>query len=244
MDPKPALDFLAYAITICTIIGAAWRTIAFLRRRRVLRMLVGSDHDIDVWIPGRAAGRRNTLVASEDLQCALELAAWLRRCGSKARIRTIRPEGGLRLEDRASIVVCGPASNQAVARIIEQDDVRSFAMDHEVERWFVGVGDRRFTSGIDAEPSIHEDAAWMGVVPRSDSDPRSILVIAGIHAIGSLGAVRHLVAAGGARALAKAARESGYASMIVRAGFDDDPPTISSVGPIDGPSPILEKASL
>ena len=89
------------------------------------------------------------------------------------------------------IAICGPKSSPAIAAILESDPVLAFEAGDD-GRWT--IRDRRtgriFASPMDDGQHKRSDVAYLGRLPFDEH--RDLLLVAGVHAIGSLGAVHFL----------------------------------------------------
>lgn len=87
-----------------------------------------------------------------------------------------------------AVAICGPKSSHVTADAIANDPNLDFSPDEE-GRWLLRLrGGEAFTSPIDlGDPT--QDIAYVARLPLGD---RSIFVIAGVHALGSVGAVDYL----------------------------------------------------
>ena len=74
-----------------------------------------------------------------------------------------------------------------------------------------------FISQLDDDPPAEGDVAYLGRVPREDGRP--FILIAGVHAIGSLGVARFLTAPDQLRELGHAIAKAPF-SMVIGSSFD------------------------
>lgn len=158
-------------------------------------------------IPGRPAGG----VAAEDAEAQRIMGDLLKSLSFDVRSVTI-PRGEWTPAHEA-VIICGPKSSDVSAELIAQDPHLEFA---EWEgRWMIAerASDTVFRSPLD-EGQQSNDVAYVGRLSR---DGRTTLLIAGIHALGSIGAVSYLEAN-----LPSLHREVGAEnfSMVIRSSFD------------------------
>jgi hypothetical protein len=99
------------------------------------------------------------------------------------------PVGGQWAPVGELVVICGPKSSKVTADALSADPVLDFTQ--AAGRWI--IRDREtgavYSSGIDDEPATDRDVAYLG---RLSYGAGSMLLIAGVHAIGSVGAVHYL----------------------------------------------------
>jgi hypothetical protein len=112
------------------------------------------------------------------------------------------------------VAICGPKSSPVTAEALMADPVLDFTDD--AGRWL--IKDRRseqvFISDMDDVPAGNRDVAYVGRLPYRTG---TMLLIAGVHAIGSVGAVHYL-----SRHLPElyATVEEAPFSMVVRSAHD------------------------
>lgn len=145
---------------------------------------------VNVGVPYRyqVTDRERPLIAAEDAQTADELVALLDGLvltSSRFQIEPDRTE----LPTGDAVVVCGPKSAPISRTLLDHDP--ALAMVELDERWWIEErgGIRRYGSPDDEPDTSHGDIAYLA---RHVDGDRVIVHIAGIHAIGSLGAAHYL----------------------------------------------------
>ncbi len=100
------------------------------------------------------------------------------------------PEGGWLAPDVDVVAICGPKSSPTIAQVLEADALLRFEQEDDAD-WFIAdrATGETWRSGMDQAPNRAADVAYVGRTPH---DGGYLLVIAGVHAIGSLGAVTWL----------------------------------------------------
>lgn len=194
------------------------------------RFLLGDGH-LTIAVPKRPGER--DLVATEDSATAQHLVEIAHSMRLTASVEYIPTSGLINLNREALIVVCGPKSSPVTASAIARDPRLAFEVSSqghwELEDRRTG---QRYRSPMD-EPDTPQsgDLAYLGRLPRPDG-AGAFLLIAGVHAIGSLGASRYL-----ARHLRflHAATQGRPFSMVVGCRYDETSKSILDVYPVTGP---------
>lgn len=169
---------------------------------------------VSVGIPYRyqVTDRTRPLIAAEDSKTSDQVQELLRLLAFSVSAYEIEPERELP-PPGDTVVICGPKSAPVGAWLMDQDPALGMAK-HDGRWWIEHQDDgQRFGSPSDDEQGIDSDVAY---VARHHQGSRVILHIAGIHAIGSLGAADYL----GAH-LGELFRETGErsCSLVVRCTY-------------------------
>ncbi len=147
---------------------------------------------VTVAVPEREMpGRPLPMVATEDLRARNLLSAFLEQM-SFVVVEYGIPPSGLWKPHGDVVAICGPKSSPVTAEAIESDPVLSFSPDSQ-GRW--AIRDRRtgttYQSPMDGQDPDHtRDMAYFGRLALGDERP---IIIAGVHALGSVGAVHYLI---------------------------------------------------
>lgn len=163
-------------------------------------------------IPGRAL----PVISSEDSLAAERLTTMLTDLAFQLRQVRIPTDG--RWEPSGdTVAICGPKSSPVTAEAIESDPFLMFEPDAD-GRWTIRErdGSRVYSSAMDEPEATWTDIAYVG---RLTWRQRELLVIAGVHALGSVGAVDYL-----SRELASLYATVGTRrfSMVVHSDHDGD----------------------
>lgn len=183
---------------------------------------------IDIATPTRKSDDRPSgVVALEDAEAARIMTDLLRSLAFETRPVTI-PLDGKWSPMHEAVVICGPKSSDASAAMLAGDPNLNF---HEVDgRWVIEdrASGHCFTSPMD-DGTDDEDVAYIG---RITHERRTMLLIAGVHALGSVGAAAHLQAN-----LPSIHAQVGYEdfSMVVRSSFQELSPNMTEE--VWGPTP-------
>ncbi|MGW4942949.1 winged helix-turn-helix domain-containing protein [Actinoplanes sp. NPDC004185] len=163
-------------------------------------------------VPGRAL----PVIASEDAQARDALRDFLEKRLAFAVEPFGIPTSGQWQPAGDVVAICGPKSSPVTSRAIASDPVLDFSRDDD-GRWTIKEREsgRQFGSPMDADKPEWSDIAYVG---RLHVDEQPITIIAGIHALGSVGAVDYLI-----RNLPRVAAAVGDSdfSMIVESAHRD-----------------------
>ncbi|TDD74833.1 sigma-70 family RNA polymerase sigma factor [Actinomadura rubrisoli] len=146
---------------------------------------------ISVAVPERPGGRR--LVARADAAAGQTVLGLANALGLSGDLEYIPLTGEIDLNRDGLVVICGPKSSPVTAETLRGDPVLNFS-ELTDGRWAIT---ERATSTAHTSPSDdpndprETDIAYLGRLPRPDGQG-SFLYIAGVHAIGSLGAAHYL----------------------------------------------------
>lgn len=147
---------------------------------------------ITIGLPLRPiASRALPVIATEDAIARDELVKVLDKLNFTVTQEDIDPRKAWRPGAPDLVAICGPKSSPTIAAVLAKDSHLRFTLD-EAEHWGIddiGAGRRYGSPMDDPEPKL-SDVAYVGRLPF-DSD-RTVFIVAGVHAIGSLGAVHYL----------------------------------------------------
>ncbi len=165
--------------------------------------------------PGR--DRERPVLASEDAIAYERLAAYLRDLRFPVEQQRIPPDGDWQPSGDV-VAICGPKSSPVSAAALAADPLLDFRQRPD-GCW--EIADRhsgaRFASPLDDDPASRRDIAYVGRLPVPGGG--SLLLIAGVHALGSVGAVDYLV--GHAAALHREVGDGPF-SMVTRSRHDGE----------------------
>lgn len=176
----------------------------------------------------RVTDRRRPLIAAEDAKTGEHITRLL--VGYALAVTTYQIEPDTAAPPPGdTVVICGPKSAPVGAALLARDGALSVRQD--AGRWWIvqrGGGERYGSPADDPEPA-DADLAYVG---RHQYGDHVAVHIAGIHAIGSLGAVHYLT--GHLAALFGQAGDASF-SLVIRASYDGLAITHSSL--VAGPFP-------
>lgn len=148
---------------------------------------------VTVAVPLReVSGRALPVISSEDARAAERLAKLLSELSFQVEHFRIPPDGRWQPKTDA-IAICGPKSSPITAEAISRDPYLAFEPD-ESGNWTIRErdGSRVYESPMDDEDAQRwSDVAYVARLPLPACN-QNLLVIAGIHALGSVGAVDYL----------------------------------------------------
>ncbi|GGM49875.1 hypothetical protein GCM10011608_38450 [Micromonospora sonchi] len=139
-------------------------------------------------IPGRAL----PVISSEDTRAAERLTRLLTDLSFQVEQFRIPPDGHWQPSSDA-VAICGPKSSPVAAEAISKDPFLTFEPD-ESGNWTIRErdGSRVYESPMDdTKAKRWSDVAYVGR-PSLPAGGENLLVIAGVHALGSVGAVDYL----------------------------------------------------
>ncbi|MGL4338911.1 MAG: hypothetical protein ACRCSP_00595 [Rhodoglobus sp.] len=145
---------------------------------------------VEIGVPYRyqVTDRERPLIAAEDAAAAEQLERLLMSMGFAVNRFQIEPDHA-ELPDVDAIIVCGPKSAPLAAQLLHEDP--AVRLIETRGRWWIeeSQSGARHGSPTDDNPAQHADVAY---VARHCSDEQTTIHIAGLHAIGSLGAAYYL----------------------------------------------------
>jgi hypothetical protein len=167
------------------------------------------------------ADAERPLVAQEDAEAAALLARLLEGFDIDTSFDHVDPTGKIDLSPDGLVAICGPKSSPTMREIIETDPVYDYSPDAAGDwRLVERATGKEYRSPIDTDPEADRDIAYFGRLRRPDGRP--LLVIAGVHAIGSLGTVAYLSDTDHVRALHNAVGGKGF-SVVIGCRFTRSP---------------------
>lgn len=179
---------------------------------------------VTIAVPLRAIpGRPLPVISAEDTRAAEQLTVLLTDLAFQVEQYRIPPDGIW--QPRGDVAaICGPKSSPVTAEAISSDPVLTFEPD-ETGQWVIRErdGSRVYKSPMDDKTPRWADVAYVG---RLALNKQTILIIAGVHALGSVGAVDYL-----ARNLPDLYAQVGTRrfSMVVSSEHDGDTVTRSEL---------------
>jgi hypothetical protein len=181
---------------------------------------------VTIATPLRIVEAGRPVIAQEDVEAAMMLTRFLNGLDIETSLAQVAPEGTIDFSPDALVVICGPKSSPVAADLIAADPALDFSPD-DSGRWVLTerASGRIFYSPIDGEPPADEDYAYVARLRRPDGRP--FLLIAGIHAFGSLGAAHYLTVPVNLHAL-QAAVGSHLFSAVVHSAFTRSPLAVTA----------------
>lgn len=155
------------------------------------RIFLGIDH-VQIAVPQRPGERE--YVALEDSATGQQLVTLAHSMQLASDVEYIPTSGELDLNRDSLIIVCGPKTSPVTATALAADPRLSFETIPD-GRWALTdrrTGERFTSPSDDPDHPKAADVAYLGRLPRPDRKG-TFLLIAGVHAIGSLGVATYLV---------------------------------------------------
>ncbi|MEU9701349.1 sigma-70 family RNA polymerase sigma factor [Streptomyces sp. NPDC047981] len=179
------------------------------------RAFLGTQ-DVQVLVPMRPGER--DYVALEDSSTGQKLLALAHQLQLEGDLGYIPTSGEIDLDHDDLIVVCGPKTSPVTAEALGNDPRLAFETLPD-GRWALIERESGtvHTSPTDSpEDPTSTDIAYLGRLPRPDGQG-TFLLIAGVHAVGSLGVAHFL-----AENIASVYKEAGTApfSMVITADYE------------------------
>ena len=148
---------------------------------------------IELGVPFRHIDDRDhPLIAAEDLAARDRLTEVLTGLAFHVDHSGILPDTPWRPSGADLIAICGPKSSTMIKELFETDPTLAWVRDTEQDRWILEdrqVG-TRYESPMDDDDPTATDIGYLGRLPFDDG--RHLLLIAGVHAIGSVGVIHYL----------------------------------------------------
>jgi hypothetical protein len=200
-----------------------------LTRGRIAQLKTGTIEQtffggpvVTIATPLRATSAGRPLVAQEDVEAAMVLTRFLDGADITTDLQHISTAGELDLSPPALVAICGPKSSPVVQRLIATDPAFEFSADAD-DRWRIIDRSSRqaYASPIDDDPSADRDVAYLARLPRPAGAP-PMLVVAGVHAVGSLGAMTYLTTTANLRQLHRTVADRPF-SMVIESQFARSP---------------------
>jgi hypothetical protein len=200
-----------------------------LTRGRIAQLKTGTIEQaffggaiVTIATPLRATSAGRPLVAQEDVEAAMVLTRFLDGADITTDLQHISTTGELDLSAPALVAICGPKSSPVIQRLIATDPAFEFSADAD-DRWRIIDRSSReaYGSPIDDDASADRDVAYLARLPRPDDAP-PILVVAGVHAVGSLGAMTYLTTTANLRQLHRTIADRPF-SMVIESQFARSP---------------------
>lgn len=160
----------------------------------------------------RVTDRERPLIAAEDVAGADAAKRLLEFFDFVTRSAQIGPDDA-ELPSGDLFIICGPKSSPAVTSLVDTDPRLTIANDDE--GWF--VEDRQTQARHRSPSDTTGESADVAYVARRVEGNRTITHVAGLHAIGSLGAVEYLTANAAELYSASAGKDF---SLLVESGYD------------------------
>lgn len=187
------------------------------------RAFLGTEH-VQVLVPMRPGER--DYVALEDSSTGQKLLALAHQLQLEGDLGYIPTTGEIDLNHDDLIVVCGPKTSPVTAEALARDPRLSFETLPD-GRWALierDSGTVHTSPSDDPDDPAPTDIAYLGRLPRPDGQG-TFLLVAGVHAVGSLGVAHFL-----AENMAEVYKQAGTRpfSTVISADYEPGVKTITS----------------
>ncbi|MGH8932894.1 MAG: hypothetical protein ACRDZO_20295 [Egibacteraceae bacterium] len=192
--------------------------------------------DVTIVIPLRSTRLpdERLVIAQEDQQTANVLAHLCERIDLGVDRGYVAPDGEVDFSPEALVLVCGPKSSPVVNRLLATTEPAFEFSQDQAGRWrFVDkLTGAALVSPMDREPAEQGDYAYLGRLEAPGG--RTFLLIAGVHAVGSLGVAHYLSEEGNLAWLYEQVGLDRF-SMVIGSTFAGSPRQITSSQAITPP---------
>jgi hypothetical protein len=190
---------------------------------------------VTIAVPQRPGERE--FIALEDSATAAQLSKIAHANGMDADVEYIPTSGWIDLNRASLVVVCGPKTSPITAAALAADPRLTF--EQSGSRWELvehATATRYASPMDDPEHPGHADVAYLGRLPCPNGSG-TFLLIAGVHAIGSLGVAHYLAEY---PEFLDGGNQARPFSMVVTSRFDPTAKTITNVRALTEPLPHEE----
>ncbi|NFF79731.1 hypothetical protein [Clostridium botulinum] len=194
-----------------------------INRRKAIKKLLEFDKVI-IHIPCREDKERlKPVIAMEDYNTYENIKGILEKNAFNVSIKYISQNGEIEIEkDKSNIVICGPKNSSLIKKTFESINGLSFI--NEDGTWFFldENTNNKIYSPMDQNPPQNKDIAFLGKLSIYSKPNQSVLLICGIHAIGSLGIANFLNNKNELDALLKKVKNKRFYSIISSSYSEND----------------------
>lgn len=204
---------LSLIMNLILISGFMISKLSKYSRNKLLKKFLHTE-EVNIYFPGRDIGRNYPVVASEDFLAAYEMAEFIQQNGLKANLKIISPYKNHQFE-KGSVVICGPKSSSSVRELLATDPCYQFIEDQDGIWKFQELSTHNILiSPDDKSLDNQKDIAYLGRVRQNQDDNNQILLIAGIHAIGSYGVIKYLTSISTLKSIENITKGARFSTLI------------------------------
>ena len=189
---------------------------------RAVSTFLGTSTRLTITLPLRTLRTGRRLIAQEDFEAAEKLARCAQLAGVDTRFDYVEPTGDVDLSPAHLLLLCGPKCSPVVTHLIDSDPFFSFGPQAD-GHW--RLTERETGSGLgsplDMPFPANQDVAYVARLHRP-AESGTLLLVAGVHAVGSLGAASFLADPDNLASLNAAVGDQPF-SMIVGCTFSRRP---------------------
>lgn len=188
-----------------------------LTRRKALKRLLEFD-EVIIHIPSRKIDRPKPVVAMEDYAAYENIRNVLEYNAFCVSLKYIPTSGDIELEqDKANIIICGPKNSPLIKETFQRMNGLSFVEEEGIWYFLDEETNNKIYSPMDQNPPKNSDLAFLGKLSIHSKPNQSVLLICGIHAMGSLGIASFLNNKDMLDTLLKKAKSKRFYSIIYSA---------------------------
>jgi len=211
MTIERALILLSYVTNIVVVIGWGITIFNKARLRNSITRFYGKK-DVIIYLPSRFVESINRLTTSnEDFYAATEIAQFLNKHNISTRFVHIK-SNDIITPSVNSIFICGPKSNQHLHNSMSYDP--NFSFIYQSEEWILydKKNNYELVSPMDKTPRQDRDLSYIN---SFKINTLQIVIIAGLHSIGSKGAASFLTNEEKLKKLLKDANGKNFSTILI-----------------------------
>lgn len=205
------LIYLSYLVNIIVVGQWIFKFSKEMIVKKSIHSFYSQDH-VDIYIPLRyMENQQRYAVSNEDFFSVLKIAQFLNKYKISSSYIQIKEDTHIEIAND-SIMICGPKSNSFVHDVLSYDP--NFRFSQNDNTWM--IIDKRnnitISSPLDNTPPVNNDVAY---VNRFKKKSKNVVIVAGIHSIGTMGAVDFLTNEKKLKKLHSQFRENNFSTVLI-----------------------------